>query len=369
MPNIEIPESVALYRQTRQPAGTGQFSAARAEAGNRHSVRISGPIYSFDGVAEAFQEAVSAVDGEGVEFDLFINSAGGDPIEAAAIVDTMGAAKGRFTAHVYGLAASSASFIAAAADRVVIGKNSRFMIHNASSGAIGGADDLRAVAEILDSLNAQMRDIYASRSGKSPEEVAGLMDDETWYLGQAAVDAGFANEVIDAEFDASADEEIVRTFQHAPNEVIEAAQAQAAGDAGDTDSSDDAASGDDTASDDAGDPDPASGDAGDDAASTSADTAPAELSADEQARIRAACAAFNMDDRADGFIEAKADFGEVKRQLWNARAEADRAIETDATNAPVAQSEAPVSQRAKLHRVGAQALRAMQGQNRNRQSR
>jgi len=320
------------------------MSMAKAEAAGRNSIRINGPIYSYDNAAENFQRAVEAGVAEGRDFDLIINSPGGDPIETSAMVDVMISTNATFNAYIYGIAASSASFIAATCDKVFIGKNSRYMIHEANSGAIGGANDMRAVAEILDTLNVQMRDAYAAKTGKSPEDVAVLMAEEKWYLGKEAVEAGFADELIDAEFEACVDEEIVRTFAHAPNDVVEAAQAQAEVDAEE---------------DDAG--------AGDQAQDDEARQAPApvqenaDLSDEDKARIRAACAAFDAEDRAEGFIEAKADFSEVKKQLWNAQAQTDDKTETD-TTVPDPEPVVPqVSAASQLNKVRANALKAVRG--------
>lgn len=128
---------------------------------------------------------------------LRINSGGGDVFEGFAIYNDLRAYSRKVRVEVAGLAASAASLIAMAADEVVMEKSSFLMIHNAWLFAAADRHELRRLADVLEQVDAGMRDVYSSRSGKTAREVEKIMDAETWYSSEDAIAAGFADRVID----------------------------------------------------------------------------------------------------------------------------------------------------------------------------
>jgi ATP-dependent protease ClpP protease subunit len=105
---------------------------------------------------------------------------------------------GTVAVQVDGMAASIASVIAMAASpgKLNIHEHAQMMIHNASGLCIGTADDMRELADLLDRQTTNVADIYAGRANKTVDEMLGLMQEETWYIGQEAVDAGLADSII-----------------------------------------------------------------------------------------------------------------------------------------------------------------------------
>ena len=87
------------------------------------------------------------------EIKLRINSPGGDVFDGVAIYNAIKNHKAKVTAHVDGIAASAASFVAMAADEIVMPSNSFMLVHNASGFAMGQADDMRAVAADLERID------------------------------------------------------------------------------------------------------------------------------------------------------------------------------------------------------------------------
>lgn len=127
--------------------------------------------------------------------DLHINSEGGSVFDGLAIYNALRNHSKPVTAYVDALAASAASFIAMAAGRIVIAKNASMMIHDAMGFAMGNAADLRSLADLLDESSETIAEIYDDRAGGGVSKWRDLMKAETWYRGQAAVDAGLADEV------------------------------------------------------------------------------------------------------------------------------------------------------------------------------
>jgi ATP-dependent Clp protease protease subunit len=128
-----------------------------------------------------------------------INSPGGDFFEGLAIYNLLKGHAGKKTVNIIGLAASAASLIAAAGDDVLIGAAAYVMIHNTWGLVIGDKNDMADAAKAFEKFDQGARVIYAMQSGKPDAEIAQLMDDETWMLGQEAVDQGFATGLLAAD--------------------------------------------------------------------------------------------------------------------------------------------------------------------------
>lgn len=138
--------------------------------------------------------------------DLRLNSPGGDVFDGMAIYNALRNHPARVVATVDGLAASAASFIAMAADEVVMEKTGTMMIHDAISLAIGNAGDMRETADLLDKMSNTIADIYATKSGRDAAGYRDMMRAETWFNATEAVDAGLADRVAGADDATDADD-------------------------------------------------------------------------------------------------------------------------------------------------------------------
>lgn len=127
-----------------------------------------------------------------------INSPGGDVFEGVAIYNLLAAHPAEVTVKVLGVAASAASVVAMAGDRIEMGAGAFLMIHNCWGLAIGDRNDLGAVIDVFAKVDAAMASIYAARSGADSAAVSAMMDAETWLDGETAVAQGFADSVSDA---------------------------------------------------------------------------------------------------------------------------------------------------------------------------
>lgn len=130
---------------------------------------------------------------------LKINSPGGDVFDGIAMYNDLKAHSARVIVEVTGLAASAASVVAMAADEILIGKNAHIMIHDAWTMAMGNKTDLREIADLLETIDQGLAETYAERTGGSVKAMSTLMSEETWMRGQEAVDAKFADGLIEAE--------------------------------------------------------------------------------------------------------------------------------------------------------------------------
>ena len=122
-----------------------------------------------------------------------INSPGGDMFEGLAIYNLLRAHPAAVTVRVMGLAASAASIIAMAGDRIEMGLGSFLMIHNSWGVVVGNQNDMRDASETFAEFDAAMADIYAARSGGKVADISKLMADETWLRAESAIERGFAD--------------------------------------------------------------------------------------------------------------------------------------------------------------------------------
>lgn len=136
---------------------------------------------------------------------IHINSPGGEVDDGIAIYNTLRNHQARKTTFIDSLAASAASVIALAADEVVIAETGQLMIHEASTIAIGDAEDMRRCADLLDRYSNTVAGVYSRKSGMSVEECRDLMRAETWFTGAEAVTAGLADRT-DEEPDEQGDD-------------------------------------------------------------------------------------------------------------------------------------------------------------------
>ena len=132
------------------------------------------------------------------EVDVEINSPGGDVFAGLAIYNGLRASGKKINVKVLGLAASAASLVAMAGDTIEMPENAFMMIHNPWGFAMGGADEMRNTADVLDKISTGLVSTYAKRTGKTDQEITALLDAETWMTAQEAVDAGFATSVTPA---------------------------------------------------------------------------------------------------------------------------------------------------------------------------
>lgn len=125
-----------------------------------------------------------------------INSPGGSVTDGVAIYNTLKAHGARVDVTVEGMAASIASIIAMAGDKIVIGQGALMMIHSPWTFAVGSSEDMRETADVLDKFEAALIDIYESRSGQPRDSISAMLKAETWMNGEEAVRLGFADEAM-----------------------------------------------------------------------------------------------------------------------------------------------------------------------------
>lgn len=138
----------------------------------------------------------------GDELVLHINSVGGDVFAGftiAQIIKDLSDKGIPTTAVVDGLAASIASVIACACDKIKMYESSFMMIHNCWSVVQGNADVLRKEAEMMDKIDSAIRTFYHKHFDLTDKELEKAMDAETWISGEEVSEWKLNCEVIPSE--------------------------------------------------------------------------------------------------------------------------------------------------------------------------
>lgn len=128
---------------------------------------------------------------EGEDIILEINSPGGYVSAGFDMYNAIQGYEGKVTAHIV-TAASAATVIACAADETLMSDTGYFMIHNSRTVAAGTKKDMNQTINALDSIDESIINAYQRKTGKSREELAELMDNETYMSPQKAIEMGFA---------------------------------------------------------------------------------------------------------------------------------------------------------------------------------
>jgi len=132
----------------------------------------------------------------GEELEVDINSPGGDVYSGSEIYTALKAYPSNVTMKIVGVAASAASVIAMAGDRVLISPTAQIMIHNVSAMVVGDYRALQHEADVIKNYNTSIANAYALKTGMDQKELLGMMNKETWLNAQQAVEHGFADEIM-----------------------------------------------------------------------------------------------------------------------------------------------------------------------------
>ncbi|HII2637357.1 TPA: head maturation protease, ClpP-related, partial [Escherichia coli] len=173
---------------TTSPKNNSWF---RMQAGHQSDA----DIYIYDEIgfwgvtAKQFISDLNAL-GDITHINLHINSPGGDVFEGIAIFNALKTHGASITVYVDGVAASMASVIAMVGNPVIMPENTFMMIHKPFGFTGGDAEDMRTYADLLDKVEAVLLPAYAQKTGKTTDEIAAMLADETWMAASINIKPG-----------------------------------------------------------------------------------------------------------------------------------------------------------------------------------
>jgi ATP-dependent Clp protease protease subunit len=204
-----------LFKDNARP-GPAAFRAAVKD--DEATIYVYDAIGGWWGGVDA-QEFVKELAGiKAGTIHLRINSPGGDVFDARAMQTALRQHKAKVIAHIDGLAASAATFLAMGADEIEMAEGGFWMIHNAWGFTIGNVNDHLEAAAMLEKVDGTIRADYSRKTGKPDDEVRALMDAETWMTAAEAKEAGFVDRVYAAE--APEDKFNLAAYDNAPDPLV-----------------------------------------------------------------------------------------------------------------------------------------------------
>ena len=159
---------------------------------------------------KTFKDELIAGDGD---ITLWINSPGGDCFAAAQIYNLLMDYKGHVTVKIDGLAASAASVIAMAGNKVCMSPVAMMMIHNPATLAYGDKSDMEKTIGMLSEVKESIINAYELKSNLDRKQISKMMDNETWLNAKKAVELGFADEIL---FDKKEETESTEAMLYSP---------------------------------------------------------------------------------------------------------------------------------------------------------
>jgi ATP-dependent Clp endopeptidase proteolytic subunit ClpP len=171
--------------------------------------------------AKNFQKELASV--KASQIDLHINSPGGVVFDGVTIYNLIKQHPANVTTYIDGLAASIASVIALAGDKVIMAANALYMVHNPTGLAMGTANDMRSLADVLDKIAGTMIVTYVGKTGKTESDIKAMLDAETWMTADEALEYGFIDEISE-EMDMAACAKFIPAmakagFKHVPQSI------------------------------------------------------------------------------------------------------------------------------------------------------
>jgi ATP-dependent protease ClpP protease subunit len=168
--------------------------------------------------AKDFIRDLQALAAKAKSIVVAVNSPGGDVFDAFAIYNALRRYEGKVTCRVDAVAASAASLVIMAGDKIVMPDNAMIMIHNVWTWAVGTADDLRDLADVMDKMRDGIVAAYARKSGQDAAKLIEMMDAETWLTALEAHALGLCDVIEDpVRLAASASSRgMLAKYGHAP---------------------------------------------------------------------------------------------------------------------------------------------------------
>lgn len=159
--------------------------------------------FAYEGYADSAESILKDINSLGniKTLNVFINSPGGSVFEGISIKNMLERQKlkGCFINVVIdGLAASIASVIAMAGDKITMPENALMMIHRASCICMGNADDFAKQIEVLNKIDLVLTNTYVTRSNGllTEEDITNMFNSgDTWLTAQEAKDFGLCDEI------------------------------------------------------------------------------------------------------------------------------------------------------------------------------
>ena len=189
-----LPPFVADWIKAELAAGRDakpRVTYAAAKGDDRDTITVYGPIGGWYGMNDTqFSQALDKAEGKVL---IRVNSPGGDAFMGISMMNQLHDYPEHVRAQVDDWALSAASILIMGANERVMARGTQLMIHEAGMVAWGNKRGLRKGADILDSLDQDLAELYAEVGNGDAAHYMAAMEEETWYRAADAVKEGLAD--------------------------------------------------------------------------------------------------------------------------------------------------------------------------------
>lgn len=191
-------EIVANDIRQAQRDEEGRYIVRTEQADGYNVVYMYGPLSSseYSGLTSSAIMQAFSKDKPNL---IRINSSGGNVWESISLQTEILQRRDEFTAQVDSMCASAAVNVLVACGQRRMGPSAQLLVHEVHGMANGRAKDLRDMADVYDTLNATLADVYAEATGADKDKLKRIMDEDRMMPAAEAAELGFVDEVIQPE--------------------------------------------------------------------------------------------------------------------------------------------------------------------------
>lgn len=213
---MKFKEILARALQANDKTRVGVQVRAMDDEGSEVEVMVYDAIGYWGVTAAEFRTELNAIEADTIH--LRLDCPGGDVFMARAMKTTLEQHAAKVVVHIDGVAASAASYLMMGGDEIEIAQGAQIMIHNAWGWTMGDTREHQKGADLLAKIDAGIRRDYADKTGKSESDFIELMNDETWFDADEALELGLVDRVYDKK-DGVNDRFDLSIYKNAPKKT------------------------------------------------------------------------------------------------------------------------------------------------------
>lgn len=194
---MNLDEIIACALQAKDGKANGLQVRAMDDDNSAVEVMLYDAIGYWDVTSAAFRAELNGIEADVIH--LRLDCPGGEVFMARAMKTALEQHSARIVVHIDGVAASAASYLMMGGDEIEIAQGAQIMIHNAWGWSMGDHREHHKSADRLLEIDNGMRRDYAAKTGKSEDDFIELMNEETWFTADEALDMGLVDRVYDRQ--------------------------------------------------------------------------------------------------------------------------------------------------------------------------
>ena len=190
-------EIMARALQAKDGKANGLQVRAMDDDNSAVEIMLYDAIGYWDVTSAAFRTELNEIEADVIH--LRLDCPGGEVFMARAMKTALEQHSARVVVHIDGVAASAATYLMMGGDEIEIAQGAQIMIHNAWGRSVGDYREHHKSAERLLEIDNGMRRDYAAKTGQSEDDFIELMNEETWFTADEALDMGLVDRVYDRQ--------------------------------------------------------------------------------------------------------------------------------------------------------------------------